>query len=344
MQKLISFERPIRILSHASAVGKEEKRGPLGGAFDYCDPTCLFGAKTWELAESNLSRIALALALKKARLSHGELDFLLAGDLQNQCVASSCAHTALGIPYLGLYGACSTSAEGLFLAASLLSGSREYQRGAVVTSSHFCAAERQFRLPLEYGGQRPPTAQWTATASGAFLLTKQATPSPSAVITGGMIGIPIDGGISDASNMGAAMAPAAAHTILSYFQKSKEDPKEWDAIVTGDLGYEGSEILARLLSDNGLSLADRHVDCGTLLYNPSFQDVHAGGSGCGCSASVLSSHFLPLLEQKKMKRILFLATGALMSPSSILQGEAIVGIAPLIRLEADSFEKEDTAC
>lgn len=334
MQKFVNFQKPIRIFSHAAAGGSEERKGPLGASFDFCDESDLFGAKTWELAEGELSRIALSLALKKARISHEDIDILLAGDLQNQCVASYSAPTAFGIPYLGLYGACSTSAEGLYLAASLLDGENALRRAAVVTTSHFCAAERQFRLPIEYGGQRPPTAQWTATAGGAFLLTSDEESEATVRITGGMAGVPIDGGISDASNMGAAMAPAAAHTILSYFDLTGDTPDQFDAIVTGDLGFEGSEILTYLLRENGLSLADLHRDCGKLLYNPEVQDVHSGGSGCGCSASVLSAHFLPLLECGLFKRILFLATGALMSPSSLLQGGSIIGVAPLVVIES----------
>ena len=335
MQKPIFFEKPIYILSHASAVGGEEKRGPLGDRFDFCDPSNRFGAKTWELSESELSRITLSLALKKAGVSHRDPDLLLAGDLQNQCVASSAAHACLKIPYLGLYGACSTSAEGLYIGSSLLSSRGGLHLVAVVTTSHFCAAERQFRLPLEYGGQRPPTAQWTATAGGAFLITDQTPKKPSAKIMGGMAGVPIDSQIKDASNMGAAMAPAAAHTLLSFFEKTKSDPLDFDAIVTGDLGYEGSELMKGILCDNGAPLLKNHLDCGTLLYNPSIQDVHAGGSGCGCSASVLSAHFLPLLEKGEIKRMLFLATGALMSPSSVLQGQPIVGVAPLIVLQGN---------
>ena len=341
MQRLIRLQKPIYILSHASAVGGEEKRGPLGNCFDFCDPSGRFGAKTWELSESELSKITLSLALKKAELSHRAVDLLLAGDLQNQCVASSMAHACFGLPYLGLYGACSTSAEGLLIGSCLLSADLELHLAAVVTTSHFCAAERQFRLPLEYGGQRSPTAQWTATAGGAFLLTDEKPNKPFVTITGGMIGIPIDSAVKDASNMGAAMAPAAAHTILSYFEQSGEMPEAFDAIVTGDLGYEGAELMRGILCDNGLPLLKNHIDCGTLLYNPSIQDVHAGGSGCGCSASVLSAHFLPLLEKGKMRRILFLATGALMSPSSIQQGKAIVGVAPLLVLESQGKETKE---
>ncbi len=334
MQKFVNFQKPIRIFAHASAGGGEEAIGPLGASFDFCDRTNLFGMETWELAESELSRITLSLALKKAKLSHEKIDLLLSGDLQNQCVASSLAPTLLSLPHIGLYGACSTSAEGLYLAASLLSAGNGLEIAAVVTTSHYCAAERQFRLPIEYGGQRTPTAQWTATAGGAFLLTQETVSKPCGVIKGGMAGIPIDGGISDASNMGAAMAPAAAHTLLSFFEKTEESPDSFDAIVTGDLGFEGSELLSFILRENGLSLGEKHRDCGKMIYNPAIQDVHAGGSGCGCSASVLSAHFLPLLECGLMKRILFLATGALMSPSSLLQGGSIVGIAPLVVIES----------
>ena len=342
MQKPIFYEKPIYILSHANAVGGEEKRGPLGQSFDFSDPSNRFGQKTWELAESELSKIAFSLALKKANLSHDDIDLLISGDLQNQCVASSIAFTPYKIPYLGLYGACSTSGEGMYIAASLLSSKSHLHIISCVTSSHFCAAERQFRLPLEYGGQRTPTAQWTATAAGAFLLTDRKVKKPSAKIVGGMAGIPIDSNIKDASNMGAAMAPAAANTLFSFFEKTEKSPNDFDLIVTGDLGYEGTELMKGILCDCGLPLLKNHIDCGTLLYNPSFQDVHAGGSGCGCSASVLSAHFLPRLEKRELKKILFLATGALMSPSSILQGQSIVGIAPLLGLEgSDETEVTD---
>lgn len=340
MQKFVNFQKPSRIFAHASAGGKEEAEGPLGPSFDFCDKTGLFGMKTWELAEAQLSQITLSLALKKAMLSHEEIDLLFSGDLQNQCVASALSPTLLSLPYIGLYGACSTSAEGLYLAASLLSAGNGPTTAAVVTTSHYCAAERQFRLPIEYGGQRTPIAQWTATAGGAFLLTGDEFSGPCTVITGGMAGVPIDGGVSDASNMGAAMAPSAAHTLLSFFEKTGEDPLSFDAIVTGDLGFEGSELLSYLLRENGLSLSDRHRDCGKMIYDAESRDVHGGGSGCGCSASVLSAHFLPLLEKGLMKRVLFLATGALMSPSSLLQGGNIVGIAPLLVLESPAYYDE----
>jgi stage V sporulation protein AD len=321
------------ILSTASVVGKKEREGPLGERFDLCDMTDRFGMKTWEEAESEMQRMALGTALGKVGLHDGDVGALFAGDLLNQCVGSAYGLLSFDIPYFGLYGACSTCAEGLLLASVMVSGGF-YPLCGAVTSSHYCAAERQYRTPIEYGAQRPPTAQWTATAGGAFLLAGAGSGLGKIAVTGCMAGVPFDGGITDANNMGAAMAPAAADSILTYFRKTKEDPEEYDAIVTGDLGDEGSDILEQLLSVNGLSLGDRHKDCGRMIYDPTKQDVHAGGSGCGCSASMLSAHFLPMLERGEYKKILFFATGALMSPSSLLQGDPILGIAPLVRLEA----------
>ena len=336
MRTIIRFQDPVAIYARASAVGRSERDGPLGALFDFHDETDRFGADTWEKSEESLSRVVLNLALARAKESQDEIDLLFAGDLQNQCVASSAGCGSLGIPYCGLYGACSTLSEGLCLASLALTASREVSRAAVVTTSHNAAAERQFRLPLEYGGQRPPTAQWTATAGGAFLLARASAPfvTPhSPRITACLVGRVVDGGVTDGANMGAAMAPAAADTILRYFSLSGESPSDFDRIVTGDLGTEGSALLSELLRDNGLDLAGRHRDCGVLLFDPLKADVHAGGSGCGCSASVLASLFLPALERGELRRILFLATGALMSPSCLLQGGSIRGIAPLIVLE-----------
>lgn len=330
MGGLIHLARPARIFSHASAVGHDEHRGPLGALFDYHDKTDRFGAPTWERAEGALGAVVFNLALGRAGIPHTALDLLLAGDLQNQCTASSGGLCPFGVPYYGLYGACSTFVEGLSLGALALAGSEEITRVGVVTTSHNCAAERQFRLPLEYGGQRPPTAQWTATAGGCVLLEGG---TRGVCITALMPGRMIDGGITDAANMGAAMAPAAADTLLRYFGESGDRAASYDAIVTGDLGREGSEILGELLSLRGLSLGNRHHDCGAMLYDPVRQDAHAGGSGCGCIASVFCAHFLPRLLAGEMKRILLMATGALMSPSSIQQGGSIIGIAPLVLVE-----------
>ncbi|MBO7303030.1 MAG: stage V sporulation protein AD, partial [Clostridia bacterium] len=304
----------------------------LGDLFDFCDPSDLFGMNTWERAEGEMSRIALNIALKKSGISPDKLSVLSAGDLQNQCVASSGGLFSFGIPFLGLYGACSTCTEALIVACSLMSLDENYNFGAAVTSSHNCAAERQFRTPIEYGGQRAPTAQWTATASGAFILSREESPIKISAIMPGKI---IDGYTSDATNMGAAMALSASETILNYFEKTKEDVEEYDLILTGDLGSVGSSILAEVLKEKskfGKKLAEKHKDCGCLLYGDG-QDFHAGGSGCGCSASVLASHFLPKVRAGEIRKMLLLSTGALMSTSSVFQGEHIMGITPLIKIE-----------
>ena len=337
MRSIIRFPRPVSIYAHAAAVGGAEAEGPLGALFDYHDPTDRFGADTWEKSEESLSRTVLNLALVRAGESQDGIDLLFSGDLQNQCVASSAGCGSMGVPYVGLYGACSTCGEGLLLAALALNASRETSRAAVVTTSHNAAAERQFRLPLEYGGQRTPTSQWTATAGGAFLLARadESDVAPtSARITAGLVGRVLDSGVRDGANMGAAMAPAAADTLLRFFSAADETPADYDRIVTGDLGTEGSALLLELLRENGLDLAGRHRDCGVLLFDPLKADVHAGGSGCGCSASVLSALFLPALERGGIRRMLFIATGALMSPSNLMQGGTILGIAPLVVLES----------
>ncbi len=329
-KRIFHFEQPITVAQTATAVGCEEAKGPYGKHFDFHDDSDRFGAKTWELAEGEMARCALNLALKKRAISHEEVDLLFAGDLQNQCMASSAGLYSFGIPYIGLYGACSTSVEGLLMASFSMNAQKEFVRTAVVTSSHTCAAERQFRLPIEYGGQRTPTAQWTATAAGAFLLERE---GGGACITAGMVGRAIDGGISDANNMGAAMAPAVCDSLLSYFEESGESVGDFDLIVTGDLGTEGSAILEVLCRDVGFSLKDRHFDCGANLYDLQKQDAHAGASGCGCAASMLAAYFVPKLARGEYSRLLVMATGALMSPSSVQQGGSIIGIAPVAILE-----------
>ncbi len=325
---IIKLNSPAYIFETASAVGCEEHKGPLGDKFDFHDETDKFGAKTWEMAEGELGRTALALALSKAKLAPEEIDMLFAGDLQNQCVASSGGLYSFKIPYVGLYGACSTLGEGLMSASLALSACRSLRRVAAVTTSHNCAAERQFRLPIEYGGQRPPTAQWTATAGGAFLLGREGFAKIDTVMPGTII----DGGVADANNMGAAMAPAAADTIVKYFKESGETPEDFDAIITGDLAKEGSVLLGKILEKSDIRLKN-HYDCGMMIYDYERQDVHSGGSGCGCSASVFSAHFLPLIKEGKMRRVLMIPTGALMSTGSIQQGNNILGIAPLVCVE-----------
>ena len=331
MRKIISFnESAPSFLSYAASGGYEEGRGPLGDKFDFIDPTDLFGMKTWEKAEGEMGRITLNLALNKKNLDPSLIDVLLAGDLENQCVASSNGLYSFGIPYIGLYSACSTLTEGLLLLSSLIS-SGKLNTGAVVTSSHNSAAERQFRAPIEYGGQRTPSAQWTATASGAFILSK----GGKVKIKEAMVGKIVDGLIKDASNMGAAMARAAFDTVYNYFSLSDSSPREIDLIVTGDLGKVGSYIFEELMEKELPNISTRHLDCGNLIYDEKNADIHSGASGCGCSAAVLSSHFLPMLERGKIKNILFLSTGALMSPGSVMQGQTILGIAPLIRISSE---------
>ena len=325
-QPILKFDGAA-IISAASVVGKYEYEGPLGDCFDLHDSTDQFGMKTWEKAESEMQRMALNTALSKAELREEDVDAMLAGDLLNQCVGSSYGLLSFDIPYFGLYGACSTAAESLMLAAMMTSG-RYASTCAAVTSSHYCSAERQYRTPLEYGAQRSPTAQWTVTGAGAFLVQRQGRVR----IAEGLPGIVVEKGIRDATNMGAAMAPAAADTLLRYFRYSKRSPREFDRIVTGDLGWEGGAILCELLLAEGVDIRAQYNDCGMMIYDRSGQDMHAGGSGCGCSAVVLASHLYPQIEQGSLGQILFVGTGAMMSPASIQQGEAIPGVAHLLRI------------
>lgn len=331
MKRITKLKKEIKIISSASVGGFEEKRGPLGAYFDFCDTSDRFGQDTWEIAESEMGRVALNIAMSKAKISHEKINLLVAGDLQNQCVATSVGLSSFGIPFIGVYGACSTCTESLLILSAMMESSESINVGAVVTTSHNSAAERQFRTPIEYGGQRAGSAQWTATAGGAFILSKRGR-GPR--ITEFMAGRAIDGSTADGSNMGGAMAFATIDTILAYFEESGASISDFDAIITGDLGKVGSGILREVLAKE-LPGAERiHRDCGLLLYDFEKQDVHSGASGCGTSASVLSAHFLPDLLSGRLRNVLFLSTGALMSPSSLLQGENIYGIAPLIRIQS----------
>lgn len=337
MKRIKKLLTPLYFLSHSSVGGFEEKRGPLGDFFDFCDDTDSFGQKTWELAEGEMGRCALNIALTKRNLSHNALELLVAGDLQNQCVASSVGLDSFGIPFLGVYGACSTCTESLLI-LSAMAECGAIKTGACITTSHNSAAERQFRTPIEYGGQRAPSAQWTATAAGAFILSSDdsligESRHSLAKVSDFMIGKIVDGATADGSNMGAAMSFAAAESIINYFAESEMRPRDFDHIVTGDLGSVGSKILRSILEDRLPAAAPRHIDCGMLLYDMKNKDVHSGASGCGASASVLSSYILPRLEAGELHNILFLSTGALMSPSSLLQGSNIKGIAPIIHIQ-----------
>ena len=331
MGRIVRLKKAVHFASWSAVGGYEERRGPLGDKFDFCDESDKFGQKTWEIAEGEMGRVALNIALSKINISHSDVELLIAGDLQNQCVASSAGLHSFGIPFIGVYGACSTCTESLLTLASFINSSENMTIGAAVTTSHNSAAERQFRTPLEYGGQRAKTAQWTATAGGAFVL-KQGEGEVN--LTEYMVGKILAGSISDGSNMGGAMSFAAADTIISYFNETDRKISDFDYIVTGDLGRVGSDILRELLSKEIPGAEGLHTDCGLMLYDMKKQDAHSGASGCGTSASVLACHFLPLLKEGKIRRILFLSTGALMSPSSLLQGENIYGIAPLIVLES----------
>ena len=312
----------------ASVVGRHEGEGPLGNCFDFCDSTDSFGADTWEKSENAMQKKAMELLLQKKGVDVRDVGAMFAGDLQNQCVGSSYGLLDFDVPYFGLYGACSTAAESLMLAAMCVSAGY-FDRAAAVTSSHYLAAERQYRSPIEYGAQRSPTAQWTVTGSGAFMVDRDGR----AAITEAVAGIVVEKGINDASNMGAAMAPAAADTILAYFGESGSSPDDFDAIVTGDLGNEGGSVLCELLEAEGLDIRKQYFDCGILIYDRERQDKHSGGSGCGCSAVVMAAHFLGRVSSGNIKRMLFVGTGAMMSPSSIQQGLAIPAVAHLLRIE-----------
>ena len=324
----VSFDRPVYVSAHAAIVGQKEGEGPLQGTFDMVSGDTHFGQKTWELAESRMQRIAIETAAGKAGLNLSDLDFILAGDLLNQCIGSAMASVSSNIPFIGLYGACSTMAEGLAIGACLVDGGAA-RRLCAAASSHFCAAERQYRFPLAYGGQRTPTAQWTATAAGAAVLTRDRTPVR---ITHALFGQMVDLDVTDANNMGAAMAPAAYDTLTHLFEDTGTQPSDYDRILTGDLARVGSALLRDLFGRDGVDLGATYDDCGVLLYDTE-QDVHAGGSGCGCSAAVLCGDILDRMERGALHRVIFAGTGALMSPTSVQQGQGIAGICHAVILE-----------
>ena len=324
-----ALANPPSFAGHANVVGKKEGEGPLADSFDYIAEDDTFGEATWEKSESAMQKQALTLALDKAGQAATNLDWLFAGDLLNQCIGSSYAARGQSIPFFGLYGACSTMGEGLVLASMTLDGGFGEFAGVVV-SSHFCSAERQYRTPLEYGGQRTPTAQWTVTAAGAAILARE---GPGPYITHVTAGRIVDKGIKDANNMGAAMAPAAADTIAAHFRDTGRTPDFYDLVVTGDLGALGSELLAELLEKEGYMLPN-HTDCGMLIFDAQDQDVHCGGSGCGCAAAVLTGYLLNGMRAGRWNNILFCPTGALHSPTASLQGESIPGICHAVAISA----------
>lgn len=331
------FDAPPTVAAWAAAGGKKESEGPLASAFDFVTQDAAFGeqgCENWEQAESLLQRKAVELCLRKADIPRSKVDIAFAGDLQAQCTASNYTMRELGIPFAGVYGACSTMAETLGLAAVFAAGGMA-ERVLALTSSHFCAAERQFRTPLSYGAVRTPTAQWTATAAGCCLLQPQGEGVGIAAATFGRVQ---DYQVKDINNMGAAMAPAAASTLLHYFKDTGTEPQEFDCIYTGDLGQVGSQLLRELLAAEGL-LIKNHVDCGCILFDANEQSVKSGGSGPGCCAAVLCGHILPRLRRGSQKRVLFTATGALMSQTTFLQKETIPAVAHLVELRAPEKEK-----
>lgn len=324
----IGFEDTPIITGFGAVAGKKEANGPLKNNFDkiFYDPRA--GQSTFEKAESRFQQEAVGVALTKAQKKAEDIDFIFAGDLLNQCISSSYGLKDYNIPYLGQYGACSTMAQGLIM-ASVMVGSGGANCAVCVTSSHFCSAERQYRFPLEYGGQRTPTAQWTVTGSGSCVVENN---GKGIAVRRATVGKIVDLGVSDLNNMGAAMAPAAAKTLLEFFNDTDTKPKDYDLILTGDLGKVGTGCLYELMSKEGLNIKHNHKDCGLMIFDIEKQDVHAGGSGCGCAGSVLCSTILPEILKGKYNNILFMATGALMSPTSSMQGETIPSVAHLVNL------------
>lgn len=321
-KRSIVFPNPPVIKAWASVAGKKESEGPLSHTFDITSQDSYFSQRTWEQAEKQLQRMALSKLAEKADMKMNQFDLVFSGDLLNQCIGSSFSLRNTGIPHLGLYGACSTMAESLLLASMTVSGGFG-EHVVAMTSSHFASSERQYRFPLGYGGQRTPTSQWTVTGSGAALVCPD---GQGPTITACTIGTITDMGIKDANNMGAAMAPAAWNTIRTHFEDMNTGPEAYDLIVTGDLGQLGKELLMEMARSEGIGLGGRLTDCGTLVFDNTIQDVHAGGSGCGCSAITLCGELLNKLSTGKLKKILFCGTGALLSPTSTQQGLPIPGV------------------
>ncbi|MBE6037179.1 MAG: stage V sporulation protein AD [Clostridiales bacterium] len=319
------------LLGAGSVAGEKEGKGPQAPWFDRILEDDRMGFETWEKAESEMLSNAAEIAVQRANLSLGEVDVMLAGDLLNQLMSSGFAARKLEIPYLGIYGACSTMTEGLLLASVLVDGGY-CRRVLAAASSHYCTAERQFRMPLEHGNQRPPAAQWTATAAGAFVVAADDLPMPR--ITCATVGKVVDPGITDTHQMGAAMAPAAVDTLCTHFEDTGRGPQDYDRILTGDLGKVGSQIFRDLMLRKGHRLEDRYEDCGAVYYGP-FQDAHSGGSGCGCSASYYAGRVYKELLQGKYRRVLLMSTGALMTTISSQQGESIPGVAHAVVVERD---------
>ena len=326
-RQTLEFTAPPTVLGHGAVGGRKESEGPLAAYFHQTFDDTRLQTYSWEKAEAQLQKEAVSVALAGAGCTAGDVDMIFAGDLLNQCISSTFGLLEYQIPFLGQYGACSTMAQTLLMAGIMVDcGAAE--KAAAVTSSHFCSAERQFRTPLEYGAQRTPTAQWTATASGCAIVGH----GGGVRLLHGLAGKVVDLGVKDPANMGAAMAPAAADSIYRFLEDTGTSPADYDGIFTGDLGAVGSTLLLDMLRDNGVELLGVHNDCGLMLFDRQRQDVHAGGSGCGCSASVLCGHLLNRMDRGELRNILFCATGALMSTTSQQQGEAIPGVCHIVHL------------
>ena len=322
----IKFKKPAAITCWASVGGKMEAEGPLGPKFDQTSMDDYFGKDTWEQAETELQSRCIKQLLHKKGIKPNDVELFLGGDLTTQITSTSYTMRRFGMPYIGLYNACSTMAEAMLLGACMVDGGYANNTLALA-SSHFCTAERQFRTPLDYGGKRTPTAQWTVTGCGSVLLESA---GKDAFVAAAQVGRVVDLGVCDANNMGAAMAPAAANTILEFLRRSGTKTEDYDAIYTGDLGTVGSRLLVQLLAKEYISIKN-HIDCGCVIYGKN-QNVQSGASGCGCGASVLTADILPKMQQRQLNNILFIATGALMSPATTMQGESIPCIAHLVNI------------
>ena len=325
----ISFDNPPTIVDCASIVGPKESNGPLAKFFDKCLEDEFWGEKSWEKAESKMIKETANLAISKSKLANKDIDYCFAGDLLNQCISSDFGLRDTNIPYFGIFGACSTFVEAMCIASVFLEGNGA-NNILCATSSHFCSAEKQFRFPLELGTQRPPTAQWTVTGAGATVLSKVGNGPYITNITPGKI---VDMGIKDANNMGAAMAPAALDTLIMHLQDTGRSENYYDAIITGDLGYIGKEILIEMAKSKGYNIKSNYNDCGVLIFDKEKQDTHSGGSGCACIATVFSGYLFKELKEKNLKKVLLMATGALTNSTTAQQGESIPGICHAVSIE-----------
>lgn len=325
-----AFEEPVYIIEGASVVGEKEGEGPLGKLFDMVEQDPMLGQDSWEEAESLLQKEAIQKVLFKSNMNKEDIRYIFAGDLLGQLIASTFGLLEFEIPFFGLYGACSTIGEALSLAAITVDGGNA-DNVIAIASSHFASAERQFRFPLAYGNQRPYAATWTVTGAGAVIVSRN---KGFAKITGMTTGKIVDFGVKDSQNMGACMAPAAADVIYRHFKDFDSTAEDYDKIITGDLGIVGKTILLDLLREKGYDISSVHMDCGIEMFDASSQDTHAGGSGCGCAATVLTSYVFKQLKKKAWKKVLFIPTGALMSPVSFNEGNSVPGIAHLVQIES----------